>query len=197
MGSSSGATPARAKSAPKPRSSRRRKAEPAATPTSAALREKHRLFLTHYLVDLNATQAALRAGYKPSYAESAHKLLRRPDIAAALEEALAERRKQTLITADRVLEEYARIAFADLRRVASWGPGGVKLREDANLSEADVAAIAEVTQSSGTRTRVKLHDKRAALDSIARHLGLFTPRPPAYDPKALSKPEEEEGPKEG
>lgn len=79
------------------------------------------------------------------------------------------------ITPERVLREYARIAFADLRRVADWGPNGLMLKTPEALAEADAAAISEITTvgSQSRNFRVKLHDKKAALNAIARHLGMF------------------------
>ena len=75
------------------------------------------------------------------------------------------------------MQEYARIAFADLRRVADWGPDGLVLKTPEALTDADAAAISEITTvGAGSRQyRVKLYDKKAALDAIARHLGMFVP----------------------
>jgi hypothetical protein len=81
------------------------------------------------------------------------------------------------ITVERVLQEYARIAFADLRHIVKWGPKGLELVKPEGLSEADVAPIHEISadgEDSG-HYRVKLYDKKAALDAIARHLGMFLP----------------------
>jgi hypothetical protein len=74
------------------------------------------------------------------------------------------------ITPDRVLEEYGRIAFANLGEIVEWDDEGImKVREPEKL-----AAVAEIVQSAGTGHpyRVKLYDKRAALDAIARYLGM-------------------------
>jgi hypothetical protein len=79
------------------------------------------------------------------------------------------------ITVEKVLREYARIAFADLRHIAWWDAEGLHVKE--HLSKADAAPISEIgTGASGKGpVRVKLYDKKAALDAIARHLGMFTP----------------------
>ena len=87
-----------------------------------------------------------------------------------------------------MLQEYARIAFADLRRFADWGPDGLVLKTPEALSDADAAAISEITTAgagSGSY-RVKLYDKKAALDAIARHLGMFVRPAPRQedDPSA-------------
>ena len=128
--------------------------------------------------DLNATAAAQRAGYS---ARSANKLgprlLGDPDVAAAIAAAVEDRSRRTGITADRVVEEYARIAFADIRRVISWSSSGVvTVKPSADLTDAEAAMIAEVQDvatANGRTIRVKLGDKLGALDALARHLGMF------------------------
>jgi phage terminase small subunit len=140
------------------------------------MNERQRLFVEEYLVDLSASQAARRAGYaRRSARNTAWKLLRHPEVMAAVRAAMEARVERTRITADRVLKEYARIAIADMRRVCTWGADGVKLKAHTALSDDDAAAIAEiaVTAEKGGRGRVKLHDKKGALDAIARHIGLF------------------------
>ena len=105
-----------------------------------------------------------------------------PEIPAATQtdrDEIAERAARLGVTPERVLQEYARIAFADLRRFADWGTGGLVLRTPGALSDADAAAISEITTAGAGsgNYRVKLYDKKAALDAIARHLGMFV-RPP-------------------
>jgi len=149
--------------------------ESAMAPPIKQLTPRNHRFLDEYLVDLNGTQAAIRAGYKPGEARNrAVRLLRDPSVSAALKRAMAQRAARTRITADRVLKEYARIAFADIREVADWGSEGINVREPAALTDDAAAAIAEISDGKkGGRARLKLHDKKHALDAIARHLGLF------------------------
>lgn len=79
------------------------------------LTEKQKRFCEEYLIDLNATQSYLRAGYKAKSNEIArvesHKLLTKPNIQQYIEELRAEQSKRTEITADRVLEELGSVAF--------------------------------------------------------------------------------------
>ena len=72
-----------------------------------------------------------------------------------------------------MLLEYARIAFADLRHIVEWSEQGFHVRS--GLSAEDAAPIAEIGGASATSgpTRVKLYDKKAALDAIGRYLGMF------------------------
>jgi len=102
-----------------------------------------------------------------------------PGSLAPPRDEIVERAARLGVTPERVLQEYARIAFADLRRVADWGPDGFVLKTPETLSDADAAAISEITPAAGGTGsyRVKLYDKKAALDAIARHLGMFVQPP--------------------
>jgi phage terminase small subunit len=81
------------------------------------------------------------------------------------------------ITPERVLEEVARIAFADIRHYVAWGEGGVQVRPSAELTPVEAACIEEVQEParSGTGVRVKLHDKLAALRLLLQHFGIESP----------------------
>jgi phage terminase small subunit len=141
---------------------------------SAPLNPRQQLFVDHYLIDLNGKEAAIRAGYRSSRAAArGYALLRLPEIRAAIADAMAARAQRTAITAERVLEEYARIAFADIRRFADWGPKGVRFAAARDLSPEDTPLIAELVDAGPQRgglKRVKLFDKQAALTSLARIL---------------------------
>lgn len=134
-------------------------------------------FVDEYLCDLNATQAAIRAGYSVKTAGSqGGRLIKSGPVADAIKVALAERSRRTGITADRVLREYARIAFAKVPDIIGWdAQGNVQLRASVDISEDDAAAIAEVTQTPtphGMKLSVKLHSKDAALRALSAHLGI-------------------------
>lgn len=78
------------------------------------LTSKQRRFCNEYLVDFNATRAAIRAGYSPSpkvAAEQGHENLKRPEIQKLIRKLVAELNTRTLVAADRVMSELARIAF--------------------------------------------------------------------------------------
>ena len=86
------------------------------------------------------------------------------------------------ITADRVLREYRRIAFANLRHILEWNGEGMEVKPSKDLTDDDVAAIAEIVEAAATGKpyRVKLFDKKPALDAIARYLGML-PKPGATE----------------
>lgn len=86
-----------------------------------ALSPKQRQFVQEYLVDLNATQAAIRAGYSAKTAkQQGARLLTNVDVATALSEAQAKRAERVEITQDMVLKELAKIGFSDIRKAVKW-----------------------------------------------------------------------------
>jgi phage terminase small subunit len=96
------------------------------------------------------------------------------------------------ITVERVLIEYARIAFADIRQVLTWGADGIALKPPDDLGDAEAAAICEIVPGTRSGTyRVKFYDKKAALDAIARHLGMFPAAPPRREENPAADPAED------
>lgn len=156
-----------------------------------ALTAKQRRFVDEYLVDLNATQAAIRAGYSAKRADAiGYENLRKPEIAEAVSAAMKEREQRTEITQDMVLRELAKIGFADIRKIARWGNTqmvstinaageeameachGLALVGADDIDDDTAAAIAEISEGR-EGLKVKLHDKKGALVDIGRHLGMF------------------------
>lgn len=135
--------------------------------------KKQKRFVEEYLIDLNATQAAIRAGYSPHTAKDIGcENLAKPNIAAAISQAMAERSRRTGINQDRVLQELARIGFAKITDVVD--PETAEIRPDA--SEDDLACIQSIKikpNEFGTEREVKLYDKKSALVDLGKHLGLF------------------------
>ncbi len=145
-----------------------------------ALTAKQRAFAREYLVDLNATAAAIRAGYSAKNASRiGHELLNKSQVQASIKKALEERQKRTEITQDQVVIELAKIAFGSTRDVMEWGPGGVQLRPSSELTPDQASMVAEVsetTSQNGGSLRLKTHDKVKALELLGKHLGMFTDR---------------------
>lgn len=135
--------------------------------------KKQKRFVEEYLIDLNATQAAIRAGYSPHTAKDIGcENLAKPNIAAAISQAMAERSRRTGINQDRVLQELARIGFAKITDVVD--PDTAEIRPDA--SDDDLACIQSIKikpNEFGTEREVKLYDKKSALVDLGKHLGLF------------------------
>jgi len=137
------------------------------------LTPKQARFVEEYLADLNATQAAIRAGYRQQHAGIiGFENLTKPYIRDAIEAAQRERSARTGVTADRVVQEIARVAFSSLRDVVTWGPSGVQVRPDDEITPEAAAAIAEIT-ATNAGVKVKLYNKVAALEQLAKHVGLY------------------------
>ena len=138
---------------------------------------KQARFVEEYLVDLNASEAYLRAGYKtgnPNVCGS--RLLANASIQKSVQEAQADLSRRTEITQERVLKELSRVAFGSQRDLLSWGPSGVVLEESNGLTDDAAAMVAEVGETvtaNGKSLKLKTHDKVKALELIGRHLGMF------------------------
>lgn len=134
--------------------------------------EKQKRFVAEYLIDLNATQAAIRAGYSPKTAnEQGARLLANVSVQGGIAQAMAERSRRTGISQDRVVQELAKIAFVNASDVidmeqATVLPGAVR---------EDLACIQSVKVKDGNtmEREVKLADKLRALELLGRHLGMF------------------------
>jgi len=145
------------------------------------LTDQQQLFVDEYLIDINGTQAAIRAGYAPKNADvKASKLLRIAKVRAAVDKALAERSKRTGVNQDRVIQELAKIAFADMGTFVSWDKNGITLTKSDTLSRDDTAAVSEISEVeidnggfTKKSTKIKLHSKESALEKLGKHLGMF------------------------
>ena len=154
---------------------------------------KQKMFVLEYLVDLNATAAARRAGYSEKTAEIiGHENLRKPNIQAAIGEAQQKREKRTEITSDKVLQQLAKIAFGDIKDFVAFENARVERDigedEEGNTiklikeysavkirpsDEVDGTLLAEVSETKDG-LKIKRHDSLKALELIGKHLGMFT-----------------------
>lgn len=159
-----------------------------------ALTERQARFVAEYLVDLNATEAAKRAGYSEKTAYSiGFENLRKPEIQDAIQTAMAQREKRTAITQDRVLQELARVAFAngtDFARVVVREEPVEVVDEEGDLKKVvrriqtveivdtdrvdpeKRAAIASIKEGK-YGIEVSSYDKVKALELLGKHLGMF------------------------
>lgn len=142
------------------------------------LTEKQRRFIEEYLIDLNATQAAIRAGYKRSeYTDTnAAKILENTRVAEEIEKRMAERSKRTGINQDRVVQELAKLAFVNAADVIDVNTATVR----ADAKPEDLACIASVKVKRTTKgesvieeREIRFYDKKDSLVQLGRHLGMF------------------------
>lgn len=140
----------------------------------AKLNDKQKRFVDEYLVDLNATAAAKRAGYSEKTAYSmGQRLLKKVEIQAAIQKRQETLRGKLEITQERVLEELAAIAFANGTDFATINRNGlVRLTPTSELPEEKKKAVASIKEGQ-YGTEIKLHDKVRALELLGKHLGVF------------------------
>ena len=133
---------------------------------------KQEQFCHEYLIDLNGTQAAIRAGYSAKRADAiASENLRKPVIAERISELIRERTEAVEITTDRILTGLARIAFADPRR--SFDDDG---QIDPKKIPGDLADAVAGIEPGQHGTKIKLADRLKALELLGRYKSLFTDR---------------------
>ncbi len=143
---------------------------------------KQAKFIDEYLISLNATKAAIAAGYAEKAARTiGSENLSKPNISAEIARRQKADSKRMDIAKDRVLQELARVAFCDIRDIIRWVTVTDKetgqerqivgLIDSDDISDDAAASIAELRQ---TRDGIvlKMRDKLPALDKLARHLGL-------------------------
>lgn len=143
------------------------------------LTDKQKKFVEEYLIDLNATQSAIRAGYSPKTAnEQGARLLANVSIQEAISKAMAERSRRTGINQDRIVQELARIAFVKITDVVD--PDG---EINANASDDDLACIesykvedSDSVNGSSSKREVKLASKIKALELLGKHVGMWNDR---------------------
>ncbi len=137
------------------------------------LTKKQQAFVAEYLVDMNGTQAAIRAGYsKKTARHQATRLLSKAHVMAAVEKAFKKKVARTEISADNVLEELRRLAFSDVTDYVAAAAGSVVLHDLSELPPEKRAAIQEVAETK-EGVRFKLASKLQALEALAKHLGLY------------------------
>jgi len=151
------------------------------------LTDRQLRFCEEYLVDLNATQAAIRAGYSERTAySSGQRLLKKVEVAEQIRQMKEQRSRRTQITQDFVLNERMKIASADGSDFVSIGPGNrIRLVPTAELGADQRAALAGI-RKMGNGFEVKTYDKLKALEMLGMHLGLFD-RNRGADEAALRK----------
>jgi phage terminase small subunit len=143
------------------------------------LNPRERRFVEEFIVDLNAKQAAIRAGLgrtPKSGMEIASRLRKKATVSAAISALMTER---SGVTGAGVITEIARLAFAKMPDYAKIQNGALVITDTADLTEDQQAAISEITETvteAGRTIRIKLHDKGAALDKLAKILSLYRER---------------------
>ncbi len=150
--------------------------------------DRMKKFVDEYLVDFNATAAAIRAGYSESTAnEQGSQLLARPDIRELVAEGQKAIAERTQTFQDSAVEELKIVGFSDLADFLTVKEGGIVEQKPFNeLTKAQTKCIKKIKQvvrsshsADGTILHqtavieIELHDKLKALELLGRHLGMF------------------------
>jgi phage terminase small subunit len=185
------------------------------------LTPKQERFCWLYIEKSNASEA-YRLAYdvgpdtKPeSIHRSAAELLANPKVTSRIEAIRAELRDRSAITLDHLVEALRPLAFSDIRRVMTWGDAvpvtdpetgqvsiaqGIAIKSITEIDDFAAAMILEISETKDGAKRIKLHDKLAAIEKLAKLMGLIKeqhehsgtikvedPRPKAPSPERLAE----------
>lgn len=150
------------------------------------LTDKQRVFCEEYLVDLNATAAAKRAGYADKNARTtAQQNLEHPAVIKYLNQLIKQRSERTQVTSDNVITELARLAFVDIRKLFDQDGALVPVTQWPDEVAAAVASVetdelfegyGEDRHQVGVTRKIKLWDKPRSLELLGKHLKLWVER---------------------
>lgn len=165
------------------------------------LNPRQQRFVAEYLVDLNATQAAIRAGYSTKTAGAiGNENLQKPDIAAAIQVAMDARAERVGMTADQVLAELKAIGMSDVRHYQFTDHPSEPLVLSGDATDVAMRAVASVKRTvrriqkrdepaeDVETVEFKLWDKPAALRMAGQHLGMFIDRHEHSGPNGIPLP---------
>ena len=147
---------------------------------------KERRFVAEYLIDQNATQAAARAGYKAKRLDQAgYELLRKPEIQAQIEIGQAQHLAAAGVTVQRIVDELAKISFADRRRLFD-GDGHLlpsdQWPDDLAACVSGIEMDSKIVETKDGQkvvaypAKLRLVDKKGTLELLGRHLKMFVDR---------------------
>ena len=157
---------------------------------------KKQRFVDEYMIDRNATRAAIRAGFSAKTAgQAGSRLLKNVKVAEEIAKRQEKLATKLAVTKDMIADELRKIGFADIRKAVSWrghlvreedNPDGgdvlvikeivtnhVTLIDSDRLDDETAAAIAEVSQNATGGVKLKMHDKKGALVDLAKMLGYY------------------------
>lgn len=161
--------------------------------------DRYERFAREYVIDLNATRAAKAAEYSEATAASkGSQLLKIVKVRRRIDQLLSERASKLSISAEKVVEELARLAFSNMQDYTRTDADGKPVLDLSKLTRDQFAAVQEIredtTGGSGdgerkvvVRTTLKLSDKTKNLELLGRHLGMFQDNLKVTGLEALAK----------
>ena len=164
----------------------------------ASLNPRQEAFVREYLIDLNATQAYIRAGYAPAKANiNGTKLISKDSIQAAIQLGMKKREERTQVTMDQVLKYWADLAFTPMDELFDQGPDGTLIPKAFDqMTDRAKRCISELKSQfdkdgAGWQS-IKRLDQLKASEMIAKHLGMFIERREVGQPGEFDKLTDEE-----
>ncbi len=154
-------------------------------PKTKGLTDKQQRFCQEYIIDLNATQAALRANYAAKSVSSFQSIgtsnLSKVVVQTEVQRLIAKREERTLISADKVVLELAKLAFSNIEEYLTVDEDGdMHLKNFESIERATLAAVESIKVSkvgtgknTTTITQFKLCSKLNALEQLGKHLGIY------------------------
>lgn len=144
------------------------------------LSNKQQRFCDEYVIDRNATQTAIRAGYSKKSARAIGcENLTKPNIVREIDRLDAENPASSKLWLTNLLATIAQAAPSDF---LDWSSGSVKLKSLDEIGEEKMTAVSEIIMtktSNGSSVRIKLHDKNSAVDKLCKILGYYNEQPVA------------------
>lgn len=147
----------------------------------AELEDMQRVFAEQYVVDFNGTQAAIRAGYSEnSAAQQASRLLNHDKVQLYLQYLISDRSKRLQVTGDKIVQEIAKIAFANAQDLVDYFDGNVLFNDLDNIEFPEIIkniTVKEVLKDGariGQIAKIEVYDKVKALELLGKHTALFT-----------------------
>lgn len=142
------------------------------------LTDKQKIFVHYYLIDYNATQAYLKAGYRvnnKTAAAASSTLLRNHKVKNAIKERQAEKIERIHVTQEMVINQLAKIAFADMKMFVEWdSEGNVTVKPAGEIDGTLIHEIVSTETENSRSFKFKRNDPLKALELLGKHLKLFT-----------------------
>jgi phage terminase small subunit len=152
---------------------------------------KQKLFCKHYLVDLNASQAALKAGYSTKSAPYiGYQLLQKDIIKKEIQRRMDIRAEKFNIDSDTILKEICKLAFIDASKLFDDDGNLIPVHKLPKEVSAAISSIEVVTKNKPGHdgsdveytSKIRLWDKKGSLELLGKHLKLFTDKLEASGP---------------
>jgi hypothetical protein len=160
------------------------------------LTSKQKAFCDEYLIDMNATRAALAVGYS-IYTAMNGRLMQITKIKMYLKERTELKAQQAQVSQDMVLRELCKIAFGNLQNYFLPG-GGLKPVDELTADEAAALWSVSVTDDGsggkevvGNTVKLRMYNKLTALDKIAKHLNFYKQEVKEAEPEYIYMSKEE------